>query len=139
MPTKLAPGIGDLIKIMVERYKAKTKRHRRAAALLDGLQPDLDAAQQRAAGRQGEVRRLRPRGGAQGRARRRHSGGRHHPGLRREVLPARARRCPGQNERSTPVVMQNAGEHISVVWPTEIRTQDPVLPLPEVHRVYADL
>jgi branched-chain amino acid transport system substrate-binding protein len=36
----------------------------------------------------------------------------------------------GQNERSTPVVMQNAGEHISVVWPTNIRTQDPVLPLP---------
>jgi branched-chain amino acid transport system substrate-binding protein len=32
----------------------------------------------------------------------------------------------GQNERSTPVVMQNAGEHISVVWPTNIRTQDPV-------------
>src|SRR4029077_9329690 len=36
----------------------------------------------------------------------------------------------GQNERSTPVVMQNAGEHISVVWPTSIRTQDPVFPLP---------
>ena len=37
----------------------------------------------------------------------------------------------GQNERSTPVVMQNAGEHISVVWPTNIRTQDPVFPLPK--------
>ena len=37
----------------------------------------------------------------------------------------------GQNERSTPVVMQNAGEHITVVWPTNIRTQDPVLPLPK--------
>jgi len=36
----------------------------------------------------------------------------------------------GQNERSTPVVMQNAGEHISVVWPNNIKTQDPVLPLP---------
>ena len=32
----------------------------------------------------------------------------------------------GQNERSTPVVMQNAGEHISVVWPSNIKTQDPV-------------
>ena len=30
----------------------------------------------------------------------------------------------GQNERSTPVVMQNAGEHISVVYPTNIQTQD---------------
>ena len=37
----------------------------------------------------------------------------------------------GQNERSTPVVMQDAGEHISVVWPSNIRTQDPVLPLPK--------
>jgi branched-chain amino acid transport system substrate-binding protein len=37
----------------------------------------------------------------------------------------------GQNERSTPVVMQYAGEHISVVWPTNIKTQDPVLPLPK--------
>src|SRR5207302_1529417 len=37
----------------------------------------------------------------------------------------------GQNERSTPVVMQNAGEHISVVWPANIRTQDPVFPLPK--------
>jgi branched-chain amino acid transport system substrate-binding protein len=36
----------------------------------------------------------------------------------------------GQNERSTPVVMQNAGEHIAVVWPANIKTQEPVLPLP---------
>jgi branched-chain amino acid transport system substrate-binding protein len=42
----------------------------------------------------------------------------------------------GQNERSTPVVMQNAGEHISVVYPGVIRTQDPVLPLPK-SSVYA--
>ena len=42
----------------------------------------------------------------------------------------------GQNERSTPVVMQNAGEHISVVYPTLIRTQEPVLPLPK-SSVYA--
>ena len=32
--------------------------------------------------------------------------------------------------------MQNAGEHISVVYPTNIRTQDPVLPLPK-SSVYA--
>ena len=31
----------------------------------------------------------------------------------------------GQNERSTPVVMQYAGEHISVVWPSNIKTQEP--------------
>jgi len=33
-------------------------------------------------------------------------------------------------------VMQNAGEHISVVSPTKIRKQDPVFPLPK-SSVYA--
>jgi len=42
----------------------------------------------------------------------------------------------GQNERSTPVVMQNNGELVTVVWPTNIRTQDPVFPLPK-SSVYA--
>jgi branched-chain amino acid transport system substrate-binding protein len=36
----------------------------------------------------------------------------------------------GQNERALPVVMQNHGKEITVVWPTEIQTQAPVLPLP---------
>ena len=135
-PASLAPGMGDLTKIMVERYKAKTNANGRAAALLDGLQPDLGPAQQRAAGRQGEIRRLRRRGGPQGGARRRHipAGGTiqgygvkfYRPGTQ----------LSGQNERSTPVVMQNAGEHISVVWPNNIKTQDPVLPLP-TSSVYA--
>ena len=35
----------------------------------------------------------------------------------------------GQNERSTPVVMQYAGDKTAVVWPNNIRTQEPVLPL----------
>jgi len=42
----------------------------------------------------------------------------------------------GQNERSSPVVMQNAGAHISVVWPTAIQKQPAVLPLPK-SSVYA--
>jgi len=36
----------------------------------------------------------------------------------------------GQNERSTPVVMQYVKDGTKVVWPTPIRTADPVLPLP---------
>jgi branched-chain amino acid transport system substrate-binding protein len=36
----------------------------------------------------------------------------------------------GQNERSTPAVMQYSGEHTTVVWPPNIKTHDPVLPLP---------
>ena len=46
-------------------------------------------------------------------------------------FPAEGSQMAGQNERSTPVVMQNAGERITVVWPTNIRTQDPVFPLPK--------
>src|SRR5262249_52370031 len=57
------------------------------------------------------------------------------PGPRGKFFPP-GTQMSGQNERSTPVVMQNAGEHISVVYPTLIRTQDPVLPLPK-SSVYA--
>ena len=69
--------------------QGEDRRDRRSAALLDGLQPDLDPAQQRAARRQGEIRRFRSRGHSQGGARRRHPAGRHHPGLRRKILSAR--------------------------------------------------
>jgi branched-chain amino acid transport system substrate-binding protein len=39
----------------------------------------------------------------------------------------------GQNERSSPVVMQYAGNDTFVVWPSAIKTRDPVLPLPKGH------
>src|SRR5262249_8135178 len=68
--------------------QGQDRRNRRAAALLHGFQPALGPAQQRAAGRQGEVWRLRSRSHAQGGARRRHSAGRYHPGLWRQVLSA---------------------------------------------------
>src|SRR5262249_8441979 len=42
----------------------------------------------------------------------------------------------GRNGRSTPVGVQNDGEHTSVAWPASIRTQDPVFPLPKAS-VYA--
>jgi branched-chain amino acid transport system substrate-binding protein len=37
----------------------------------------------------------------------------------------------GQNERSTPVVMQYIGGETKIAWPTAIRTADPVVPLPK--------
>ena len=37
----------------------------------------------------------------------------------------------GQNERSSPVVMQYIGNDTKIVWPTTIKTADPVLPLPK--------
>jgi branched-chain amino acid transport system substrate-binding protein len=39
----------------------------------------------------------------------------------------------GQNERSTPVVMQYIDGETKIAWPTAIQTVDPVLPLPEGH------
>jgi branched-chain amino acid transport system substrate-binding protein len=36
----------------------------------------------------------------------------------------------GQNERSSPVVMQYIDGETKIAWPKAIRTVDPVLPLP---------
>jgi branched-chain amino acid transport system substrate-binding protein len=37
----------------------------------------------------------------------------------------------GQNERSSPVVMQYPGGATKIVWPTSIKTADPILPIPK--------
>ena len=37
----------------------------------------------------------------------------------------------GQNERSSPVVMQYLGGKTKIVWPEALRTADPVIPLPK--------
>jgi branched-chain amino acid transport system substrate-binding protein len=37
----------------------------------------------------------------------------------------------GQNERSSPVVMQYIGGETKIAWPTALRTVDPVLPWPK--------
>jgi branched-chain amino acid transport system substrate-binding protein len=131
----LAPGMGDLIKTMVERYKAKTKAtdvpphcsmgFNQTWVLLNNVLPvakdkygGFDAEAVRKAALDVDI----PAGGTiQG-----YGVKFYRPGTQ----------MAGQNERSTPVVMQNAGEHISVVWPGNIKTQDPVLPLP-TSSVYA--
>ena len=129
-PAKLAPGIGDLTKIMVERYKAKTGAtevpphcsmgFNQTWVLLNNVLPvakdkyggfDPDAI--RKAALDVDI----PAGGTI-------------QGYGVKFFPP-GTPLAGQNERSTPVVMQNAGEHISVVWPTNIQTQKPVFPLPK--------
>jgi len=134
-PSKLAPGIGELIKIMVERYKAKANAtdvpphcsmgFNQTWILLNNVLP---VAKEKYGGFDPEAVRkaaldvdIAPGGTIQG-----YGVKFFKPGTQ----------MSGQNERSTPVVMQNAGEHISVVYPTLIRTQDPVLPLPK-SSVYA--
>jgi branched-chain amino acid transport system substrate-binding protein len=134
-PETLAPGLGDLTKVMVERYKAKTNANdvpphcsmgfNQTWVLLNNVLPvakakyggfDPEAVRQAAL----DVD-IPPGGTIQG------YGVKFYPP---------GTELSGQNERSTPVVMQYAGEHISVVWPNNIRTQDPVLPLP-ASSVYA--
>ncbi|UCD79674.1 MAG: ABC transporter substrate-binding protein [Desulfobacterales bacterium] len=39
----------------------------------------------------------------------------------------------GQNERSSPVVMQYVGGKTKIVWPVALQTIDPILPLPASH------
>jgi branched-chain amino acid transport system substrate-binding protein len=134
-PKKLAPGVGELTKIMVERYKGKTGAtdvpphcsmgFNQTWVLLNNVLP---VAKEKYGGFDPEAVRKAaldvdiPVGGTiQG-----YGVKFFKPGTQ----------MAGQNERSTPVVMQNAGEHISVVYPSVIRTQDPVLPLPK-SSVYA--
>jgi len=134
-PKTLAPGVGDLIKIMVDRYKDKTKAtdvpphcsmgFNQTWVLLNNVLPiakekygGFDAESVRKAALDVDI----PPGGTI-------------QGYGVKFYPP-GTQLSGQNERSTPVVMQNAGEHISVVWPNNIRTQEPVLPLP-ASSVYA--
>ena len=129
-PAKLAPGLGDLTKIMVERFKAKTGAtevpphcsmgFNQTWILLNSVLPvakekygsfDPDAV--RKAALDVDI----PAGGTI-------------QGYGVKFFPPDTPKS-GQNERSSPVVMQNNGERITVVWPTSIRTQDPVFPLPK--------
>ena len=129
-PAKLAPGVGDLTRIMVERYKQKTNAtevpphcsmgFNQTWILLNNVLP---VAKDKYGGFDPEAIRkaaldvdIPPGGTIQG----------YGVKFYRPGTP-----LAGQNERSTPVVMQNAGERITVVWPTKIRTQDPVFPLPK--------
>ena len=128
-PTSLAPGLGDLVKVMVERYKTKTNANdvpphcsmgfNQTWVLLNNVLP---IAKEKYGGFDPEAVRkaaldvdIAPGGTIQG------------YGVK--FYPPGAQ-LAGQNERSTPVVMQNAGEHIAVVWPDNIKTQEAVLPLP---------
>ena len=131
----LAPGLGDLIKTMVERYKAKTNAtdvpphvsmgFNQTWVLLNNVLPvakakygGFDPESVRKAALDVDI----PAGGTI-------------QGYGVKFYPP-GNPLSGQNERSTPVVMQNAGAHISVVWPNNIKTQEPVLPLP-ASSVYA--
>jgi branched-chain amino acid transport system substrate-binding protein len=128
-PKTLAPGMGDLIKVMVERYKAKTGAKEvpphvsmgfnQTWVLLDKVLPmaiekhgGWDAEAIRKAALEVDI----PVGGTI-------------QGYGVKFYPP-GTQLSGQNERSTPVVMQYIDAKTTVVWPTAIRAKDPILPLP---------
>ena len=134
-PAKLAPGLGDLTKTMVERFQKKTGTvavpthcsmgFNQTWILLNNVLPvakekygSFDPEAVRKAALDVDI----PSGGTI-------------QGYGVKFFPPDTP-LSGQNERSTPVVMQNNGELVTVVWPTNIRTQDPVYPLPK-SSVYA--
>ena len=129
-PKTLKPGLGDLTKEMVKRYKAETKAEQipphvsmgfnqawifftdvmpRAIKKYGGIGPE--------ALRKAALDTDIPVGGTiQGYGVRFF-----HPGTP----------MSGQNEFSSPVVMQYLGGETKIVWPTAIKTATPLLPIPK--------
>ena len=95
----LAPGLGDLTKELEKRYKAAepTSREMPPHASM-GFNHTWVFPQRRAAACAEEIRRRRSRGSSQSCPRYGHPAGRHDPGLRREILPAR--HADGRAERT---------------------------------------
>jgi len=128
-PATLAPGLGDLIKTMVERYQAKTGAKDVPTHVTKGFSHGwvlfnnvLPLAKEKYGGFDPEAVRKAaldidiPAGGTiQG-----HGVKFYPPGTPRS----------GQNQRSSPVVMQYNKGKSTVVWPESIRTHEPVLLLP---------
>jgi branched-chain amino acid transport system substrate-binding protein len=131
-PATLAPGLGDLTQEMVERYKEQTGANEvpphtsmgfnQTWVFLTDVLPraikdhgGFDAEALRQAALETDI----PEGGTiQG------------YGVK---FFGPGTEMAGQNERSSPVVMQYIDGETKVAWPTKIQTTDPVLPLPSGH------
>lgn len=131
-PKTLAPGMGDLTREMVRRYKADVKG--------DEVPPHLSMGFNQAWIFFSDVmpRAIKKHGGFSPEALRKASletdipvGGTIQGYGVKFFPPGHA--MAGQNERSSPVVMQYSGNDTFIVWPTAIKTRDPVLPLPAGH------
>ena len=131
-PKTLKPGLGELTAEMVKRYKAETGAKEvpphvsmgfnqawifftdvlpRAVKKHGGIDPE--------ALRKAALETDIPEGGTV-------------QGYGVKFFPP-GHKMAGQNERSSPVVMQYVKGETKVVWPSSIRTAEPVLPLPSGH------
>jgi len=131
-PKSLAPGLGQLTQEMVKRYKAEVKVDEVPPHVSMGfnqtwifLSDVLPRAIKKYGGFDPEALRKAaldtdiPDGGTiQG------YGVKFHPP---------GHEMSGQNERSSPVVIQYIGGDSKIVWPPRLRTAEPVLPWPKTH------
>ena len=131
-PSTLAPGLGDLITEMVERYKAKTGASEVPPHVSMGFNQTwifLNDVLPRA---------IKDYGGIDPEALRKAALDTDIPvggtiqGYGVKFFPP-GTPMSGQNERSSPVVMQYIDGATKIAWPTAIQTVDPVLPLPAGH------
>ena len=131
-PKSLKPGLGELTTEMVKRYKAETKANEvpphtsmgfnQAWIFLTDVLPraikkhgGFDPEALRKAALETDI----PEGGTV-------------QGYGVKFNPP-GHKMAGQNERSSPVVMQYIKGETKIAWPASIRTIDPVLPLPAGH------
>lgn len=131
-PASLAPGLGDVTKEMVRRYKADVKG--------DEVPPHLSMGFNQAWIFLTDVlpRAIKKHGGTDAEALRKAALETDIPvggtiqGYGVKFNPP-GHQMAGQNARSTPVVMQYSGQDTFIVWPAAIKTRDAVLPLPKGH------
>ncbi len=131
-PKTLKAGLGDLTAEMVKRYKAETKANEvpphtsmgfnQAWIFLTDVLPraiknhgGFDPEALRKAALETDI----PAGGTV-------------QGYGVKFNPP-GHKMAGQNERSSPVVMMYVKGETKIVWPSAIRTAEPVLPLPKGH------
>jgi branched-chain amino acid transport system substrate-binding protein len=131
-PKSLKPGLGDLTAEMIKRYKAETKVAEVPPHASMGfnqtwifLTDVLPRAIKKHGGFDPEALRKAaletdiPEGGTI-------------QGYGVKFYPP-GHQMSGQNERSSPVVMQYVDGVTKIAWPNALRTIDPVLPLPKGH------
>jgi branched-chain amino acid transport system substrate-binding protein len=131
-PASLAAGLGDVTKEMVRRYKADTKA--------DEVPPHLSMGFNQSWIFFTDVlpRAIKKHGGTDAEALRKAALETDIPvggtiqGYGVKFFPP-GHQMAGQNERSSPVVMQYSGNDTFIVWPAAIKTKDPLLPLPKGH------
>jgi branched-chain amino acid transport system substrate-binding protein len=131
-PKALKPGMGDITAEMVKRYKAETGANEVPPHVSMGFNQAwifftdvLPRAIKKHGGFDPEALRKAaletdiPEGGTI-------------QGYGVKFNPP-GHRMSGQNERSSPVVMQYVKGETKIAWPSAIKTIDPVLPLPKGH------